>query len=299
MRIRHLETFLVVAEELHFGRAAARLHVAQPAVSQTIAALERSIDVELFDRSRRRVRLTPAGVVFRDEVEGILARLSTAPILARRAARGATGRLTVAFMAACALGGLASSVTRFIHAHPAIDVRLLQMGTREQQEALGLGRIDLGFSVLPDETPGLVRRSITSDTLQVFVSETHPFACLERVPIAHVLESPFLLMSRKSEPAMHQVFDQLCRAHDIEPDVVLEVDHLDTMLAFVAAGLGISLAPSAAAALRLDGVVVRPTDPPMPAGTSALWPADGLAPTAQALLSHLEADGVLEPPLDR
>ena len=294
MRIRHLETFLLVADELHFGRAAARLRVAQPAVSQTIAALEKDVGTTLFDRSKRRVRLTAAGVVFRTEAEAILRRLMAAPAVARRAALGESGRLVVGFTAVCALGGLAASLTRFIRERPRVDVRLLQMGTREQEEALALGRIDIGFSVHPDEDSGLVIGCVTTDQLHAFLPEGHPLQAQERVAIVGLLSEPFLLMSRDSEPAVYKTFLRLCGAYDIVPNVVLEVDHVDTMLAFVAAGLGVSLAPSVVTALRLRGVVSRPVTPPIPAGISVIWPAEGPSQTGRTLLAHLKTDGLVE-----
>lgn len=285
MKLRYLETFVVVADELHFGRAAARLHVAQPAVSQTIAALEEELGVRLFDRSRRQVRLTAAGTAYRAEAEAVLRRLSQAGDLARRADAGVSGRLVVGFTTVCAISGLAAFLTRFLHAEPEVQVQLLPMDTRAQVEALVLGQLDLGFTVEPLDDPALTVERVFDDALHAFVPRTHRFADQDRVAVAELLTEPLLLMSREREPAMHQALAHLCRRYDVRPDVVLEVDQLDTMLAFVAGGLGVSLAPSSAARLQLEGVVDRPLSPPIEAGVSVMWTA--LSPVAARVVAQL------------
>ncbi|MEM8709075.1 MAG: LysR family transcriptional regulator, partial [Actinomycetota bacterium] len=192
MNLRHLETFLVVADELHFGRAAARLHVAQPAVSQTIAALEADLGVKLFDRSSRNVTLTAAGAAYVGEVEEIFRQIEQAASAARSADAGVRGRLTVAFTAVCTLGELPSVVVAFMAANPDVDVRLVQQGTAEQIDALRAGTIDIGFSILPEAHGPVHSRLIAPDELHLFLPEGHPLAADERVHVADALGEPFL-----------------------------------------------------------------------------------------------------------
>ncbi|MEM9521426.1 MAG: LysR substrate-binding domain-containing protein [Actinomycetota bacterium] len=300
INLRHLETFLVVADELHFGRAANRLHVAQPAVSQTIAALEAEVGVKLFDRSSRVVRLTAAGSAYVDEVEEIFRQITRANTSARLADEGVRGHLTVAFTAVCALGFLPGVVVDFIGQNPEVDVELRQLGTAEQIDALSIGAIDVGFSILPESHGPVHSRLLTPDELHLFIPADDPLAALDRISVADAITRRFLLLSREREPCVRKTFDRLCDAHAVEGDVVMEIDHLESLLAFVGAGLGVSLAPSVAAALQLDGVQSRPLDPPVPSGISAIWDPDETSPTAQRFLDHLcaaidDAGGLVNP----
>ncbi|MEM7340792.1 MAG: LysR substrate-binding domain-containing protein [Actinomycetota bacterium] len=289
MNLRHIETFLLVAEELHVGRAAARLHVAQPAVSQTIAALEKELGLQLFDRSGRGITLTPAGQTYRDEVEGVFPQLERASRAAKEAEHGIRGRLTIGFTAVCTLGDLPRRLTDFMGRHPDITVTLEQMATAHQMDALRLGSIDVGFTILPGGPDPVHSHLISSDELHVFISSDHRLAAYERVPIAEMLREPFLLMSKDREPCVHRSFNRMCEEHGAQAEIVMEVDHLESMLAFVAAGLGVSLAPSTAARLKLDGATSRPLDPPMPAGISAIWNPTTSTPAAKLLLAEIEA----------
>ncbi|MEN0067030.1 MAG: LysR substrate-binding domain-containing protein, partial [Myxococcota bacterium] len=224
MKLRHLETFLVVAEELHFGRAAARLHVAQPAVSQTISALEEELGMQLFDRTKRRVRLSAAGQAYREEVKDIFHQLDRASAIAREAEAGIRGRLTVGFTAVCTLGRLPNVLIEFMRRFPDVAVRLQQLGTAEQREALRRGTIDVGFSILPGDHEPVHSQLIAPDELHVFFHTKHRLACWERVPIAEILHEPFLLMSREREPCVHRSFEHMCEQHGTHAEVVLEVD---------------------------------------------------------------------------
>ncbi|MEM8924286.1 MAG: LysR substrate-binding domain-containing protein [Actinomycetota bacterium] len=296
MNLRHIETFLLVAEELHVGRAAARLHVAQPAVSQTIAALERDLGLKLFDRSGRGIRLTPAGVTYRDEVQTVLPQLERATRAARDAEAGVRGRLTIGFTAVCTLGDLADRLVGFMSRHPDIAVRLQQMATSDQMEALLAGSIDAGFTILSGGPDPVHSHLITRDELHVFFPADHRFADLGRVPIPELLDERFLLLSRDREPCAHRSFTRMCAEHDKAAEIVMEVDHLESMLAFVAAGLGVSLAPSTASRLRLDRVVSRPLDPPVPAGISVMWSTTPSPPTAALFLAEFTGPEGKSPP---
>lgn len=287
MKLRHLEVFLVVADELHFGRAAARLRVAQPAVSQTIGALEEELGVQLFDRSNRRIRLSPAGEAYVDEVRGVFRQLDQASSAAREAHAGVRGRLTVGFTAVCTLGPLPGAVVQFMRQHPNVVVRLEQLSTADQVDALGRGTIDVGFTILPDDHAPVHSKVVAPDELHVFFAEGHRLAAWNRVPVAEILEEPFLLTSRAREPCVHRSLDHMSEQHGTRAEVVMEVDHLEATLSFVSAGLGISIAPSAAARLRLDGVTSRPLDPSVPAGMSAIWTPETASPTTLRFLDAL------------
>ncbi|MEM6927834.1 MAG: LysR substrate-binding domain-containing protein [Myxococcota bacterium] len=287
MKLRHLETFLVVAEELHFGRAATRLRVAQPAVSQTISALEDELGIKLFDRTSRRVRLTAAGRAYVDEVAGVFRQLEVAASVARDAAAGVRGRLAIAFTAVCTLGRLPDVIVSFMDEFPDIGVHLQQLGTADQMKALEHGTIDVGFSILPGDHGPVHSRLVAPDELHVYFASEHRLADAERVPIAEILSEPFLLMSKEREPCVHQTFEHLCERYGQRAEVVLELDYLESMFAFVAAGLGVSLAPSVAARLQLDGVTSRPLEPAIPSGISAIWVPETATPATRRFLDHL------------
>ena len=288
MKLRHLETFIIVADELHFGRAAARLHVAQPAVSQTISGLEDSLGVELFDRTRRQVRLTEAGERFLEDTRRILGDLEQAKHSARRLAAGERGQLRIGFTVACAMSRIPSAIADFMKSNPGVEVSLRQLGTAAQLEALALGRLDIGFSVLAQPDDSIQRRLVAPDRLHVFLPAQHPLAVNEEVHVSDALRCPFVLMTREQEPQMHHAFHGLCRELGIEPAVVLEVDHLEAMLAFVAAGLGVSFAPSATNKLDASGVISRPLVPFIAVDIHALWSEQNLSPATRRFLQHID-----------
>src|SRR5215471_3790909 len=165
MELRHLRYFVAVAEELHFGRAAARVHIAQPALSRQIRSLEDEMKLRLFERDRRRVSLTAAGVVFLDEVKGLMEQLERAVESARRAARGERGTLRIAYVPAVAYAGLPEIVRAFRQRVPDVEVRLQETHPARQIEALLAGRIDVGFARGPIQEPSLIVETVMEEPL--------------------------------------------------------------------------------------------------------------------------------------
>jgi len=285
MKLRQLEVFFVVAEELHFGRAARRLHVAQPAVSQTIKALEQELGAQLFDRSRKSTRLTAAGVVFLRESQDAVKRLQRAGQMARQVAEGECGRLLLGLTTVSTLSLLPQAILLFQERYPGVVLQVEQMGTMEQCRALSLGELDVGFTVLVEELGELSCEALTEEPLMAILSEAHPLAASGSVGLSALLEEPMILMTRRREPAMHRAYHQMCEAHGCAPRVVLELDHLESMFSFVAAGMGVSLAPAAALQLQFDGVVGRPVVPTYPAGISFLWNPGQMSPVGVRFLA--------------
>lgn len=284
MKLRHIEVFHTVAGELHFGRAARRLHVAPPAVSQTIAALEEELGVALFDRSRRQIRLTPAGEVFWDESLRVMKHLEQAIDSTRATASGQQGRLSIGFTSVCALGSLPFAVARFREAFPQVELRLALMGTTEQCQALEEGSLDLGFSVHPPEVTSLHVEPIVRSELVALLPSSHPLAAMDKVPLERLLEEPIILMTHRYEPMINKAYRQLCQDAGLPPNILFEVDHLEPALAFVAAGLGFTMAPDLATRLQLEGVVYRSLEPTLPGGIAALWSPEHQRPTIAPFL---------------
>lgn len=300
MKLRHLEVFFVVAEELHFGRAASRLHVAQPAVSQTVKALEEELGVQLFDRSRRSTRLTAAGSVFLEESQAAMERLRRAGQMARQVAEGERGRLLLGMTTVSTLSPLPEAILSFQQRYPNVAVKVEQMGTTEQCRALSLGELDVGFTVMMGEFRGLVSEALTEEPLMAMLPASHRLAATRSVALHSLLEEPIILMTQQREPSIHRAYHRLCEEAGCPPRVVLELDHLESMLAFVAAGMGVSLAPAAALRLRLDGVVGRPVTPAFPGGISFVWNPQQLHPVTARFLDLVRAlrdqkEGSLEP----
>lgn len=284
VNLRHLETFVVVAEELHFGRAARRLHVAQPAVSQTIRALEKEIGVELFDRSGRQVKLTNAGRAYVTDAHDVLDRLNRATTRAVDAQAGFHGRVSVGYTAASALTGLAEVVAAYRRLYPDVQVELEHLGTADQAERIRAQTLDVGFGILPGGPEPVHSEVVVQSDLNAYFGDSHHFHQFEQIPIAELLRERLIVMSRSREPCVHQLLNRLGAEYQTVAEVSLEVDHLETLLSFVAADIGVGLAPSAARRLRLDGVTSLPLDPPVPAGMSMMWNPTATSPTAARFL---------------
>lgn len=291
MEMRHLRAFLAVADTLHFGRAAARLHLAQPAVSAAIRELEIEVGAVLFDRTRRRVALSVAGVHLRPAVEDSLATLERGVHGARRAALGETGRVTLQFTAMSALSPLPSALARFRRSHPEVQVVIEQRGTLDQLDALRAGRCDLAFTVMPGDVGALATATLTAEPLVAILPVHHPLATAPALPFAAIVKEPMLVLPRRTEPTMYEAYRRLCAAEGVEPNVAIEVDQLDAVLAFVAAGLGITLTPASVSQVRFEGVVAVPLTPTVLSGVTIVWDPERLPPAAEALLREVRGVG--------
>ena len=287
MEMRHLHAFLAVAEELHFTRAAHRLNVAQPAVSVAIRELEAEIGARLFERSRRRVQLTPAGEHFRKEAQEAIGGLNRAVHAARRAAAGETGRIVLYFTTLATFSPLPAAIVRFRRARPDVQLVIEQRGTAEQLECLRAGGCDLAFTVLPGDVGDLASERLSAEPLVAILPASHPHGERDALDFAQIAEEPMILLPERSEAAMHAAYRGLCREAGASPRIELELDQIDAVLAFVATGLGISLAPASVAQLRLPGVRFVPLTPTILAGVTAVWNPDALGPAAAALLAEI------------
>ena len=297
MEMRHIRAFLAVADTLHFGRAAARLRVAQPAVSAAIRELEDELGMTLFDRTRRRVALSEAGLHLRPAAEEALATLERGVLAARRAVLGETGRVLLQFTATSALSPFPPALARFRRSHPEVQVIIEQRGTLDQIEALRAGRCDLAFTVMPGEVGGLATATLTAEPLVAILPVSHALSGAAGAPFSAIAREPMLVLPRRTEPAMHEAYRRLCAAEGVEPNVAIEVDQLDAVLAFVAAGLGITLAPASANRLKFEGVVAVPLVPAVASGVTIVWDPARLSPAAAALLREVlrgQPDGVSE-----
>jgi DNA-binding transcriptional LysR family regulator len=267
MELRHLRYFLAVADELHFGRAAARLHIAQPPLSQQIRQLEAELGFALFLRTQRRVRLTEAGAAFRDEARALLERLEQARASAGRVARGEAGALSVGFVASATYALLPRLYRTFRERHPGVALGLEELSTAEQVDALRAGRIQLGLARPPVGDETLRVETLAEEPLVAALPARHPLAARATLPLRALAHEPFVLFPRQPRPGWIDVVQEACRAAGFRPAVAQEVLELSTAVTLVAAGIGVTLVPASAQGLRLDGVTYRALRSPAPRTT--------------------------------
>lgn len=286
MELRHLRYFVAVAHELHFRRAAERLHIAQPALSQQIKKLEHELGVMLLTRTKRRVALTEAGAVFLVEARRILDLSREAVATARRAAAGEIGRLRVGYVDWTVYLPLPQIVRRYRRLHPEVSLTIAEMHTVPQREALEHGDLDVGLFGLSGEAGIYETEVVAEDPVVVGLPESHPLAALERVPLAALAEEPWVLLQRDLQTAFVELVLRTCAAAGFVPRVVQEADHLNTVAALVSAGLGVTLLPRTVARLSREHFVWRAlTGRPPIHPLYAVWRKGGLTPTAARFLA--------------
>lgn len=292
MELRHLRYFVAVAEELHFGRAATRLHMAQPPLSQQIRRLEQEIGVRLLDRSQpRRVRLTEAGRIFLAEARRILEQSHRAVQTAQSVHRGEMGHLSVGFVGSATYRILPSALRIFRDQFPRVDVSLRPLTTAQQVQALHDAQIDVGF-VRPPVSSGEVRLvTLLRETHVVALPDVHPLAALRRVPVTRLAGERFVLLARPMIPILYDQIIDLCRGAGFCPTVTQEAQQLQTVVCLVAAGVGVAFVPESVRGLRLPGVVYRPLLEAAPSTELALaWRHEDVSATLLAftdLVGHM------------
>ncbi|HEU4721484.1 MAG TPA: LysR substrate-binding domain-containing protein [Gemmatimonadaceae bacterium] len=283
--LRLLRYFVAVAEELHFGRAAGRLHVAQPGLSHQIKVLERLVGVRLLERTSRQVRLTPAGSLLLAESRRLLAEAERAIDRVRRTGRGEIGRLTVA-----AIGSATYDVVpRLLRAHrkryPDVELVLREMSTPAQVHALRGGEIDVGLLRLPADTSDLVAHTVREDRMALMLPETHPLARKARIPLRALAREPLILFPAAPRPSWADTVIAACRESGFEPVVAQEAMESATVVSFVAAGVGVALVPEGLKVLARPGVAFRLLAPPAPVTRlAAVYRAGTLPPTVECFL---------------
>jgi DNA-binding transcriptional LysR family regulator len=285
MEFRHLESFLVVADELNVGRAAERLHMTQPTLSRQIAALERDVGVPLFHRVKRRFTLTPAGEVFLDSARDIVRRADDAARDAQRAHRGDIGTLRVRFVQSATFEALPRLLGAFRASYPGVVLDVEAMTTLRQTAALLAGQIDVGLLRPPIHEPALSTRIISRDPLVVALPAGHRLARRRRVPLDALADEPFVIYTRSYGPSVQDAILGHCLAAGFSPRVVQEAADVQTIVSLVAAGLGVSVLISPTPPIAEDQVVYRPIADRLPT-----WPlavAWSPANTAPALANFL------------
>jgi DNA-binding transcriptional LysR family regulator len=287
---RQLRYFVTVAEELHFGRAAARLHMTQPPLSQAIAALEDGLGTALFLRNRRTVALTPAGSALLPEARRILAEAALLPDLARRAASGEAGRLALAFITSADYSVLPPFLRRYSERYPGVQLVLQEATSDVQVDELLRGRIDAGLLIppLPDRARAELDYMKVLDEPLILCA---PVGVLRRkgpVALRNLPPLPLIIFPREISPALHDAILSCFRAAGITPAIGQQAIQMQTIVSLVSAGMGLALVPQSVANLMRPGVEYRALADATPlVETGIAWRRDNPSPVLKGFLELL------------
>ncbi|WP_418128405.1 LysR family transcriptional regulator [Variovorax sp. 375MFSha3.1] len=303
--LRAWRQFVAVAEELHFGRAAQRLHMTQPPVTQAIAQLEKTLGVVLFDRTRRRVALTPAGEALLPDVRELLARAAALPARARAAAAGQVGRVRIGFVSTVGFEQLPAWVREFRVLCPEVALELVEATGDVQLEAFARGEIDAGLMLHSPGAapPGLARLAVSQEPLVLALPERHPLARTDRLLLADVLAEPLVIFPRRIVPSLHDAIFDLYHAAGRTPQLGQEAIQMQTIVNLVSGGIGVAWVPESVTQFRRAGVVYRRAEEFAPAArrrsapelpgceTSLVWPEGAANPALERFVAFVRERG--------
>lgn len=292
MELRHLRYFLAVAEELSFTRAAARLNIAQPPLSQQIRHLEDELGVELIERGARPLRLTAAGVLLLKRARVIIADVHGCVEEARRVGQGQTGRLIIAFVGSAMYSFLPDVITRFGRTFPHVELILHEMLAADIAEALHQRRIDVGFSRPPLEpSDEFAQKLLLQEPFVLAVPEKHPFAMRESVDLRELDKEPLILYPRYPLPSTTEFVLRACAAAGFPGCVIQEVRHIQTAIGLVSAGIGLTWVPRSVGQQSRRGVSFVPFQPPAPiAALFVAWRKNSLSLLLENFLCAVESE---------
>ncbi|MBD0693608.1 LysR family transcriptional regulator [Streptomyces sp. CBMA123] len=282
-----LHAFTVLAEELHFGRAAARLGIAQPPLSQQIRRLEEKVGHPLFRREPGGATLTPAGHELLPAARRALADLADGLAAARAVGGGEAGRLRIGFSASLALTVLPGLLRTFRERHPGVRLDVREMTSAPQLAALRDRGIDVGLlREPPADAPELRFRTVLSEPFVAVLPANHPLAAQRSVRLRQLADEPFVLLPREEGPQLYDQLTGLCAGAGFTPRIGQQAVEWQTVCALVGAGLGVSLAPASIRRIRLRGVAFRRIDPGTARTRAAVaWRADDRSPLVDHLLA--------------
>lgn len=293
-----LHAFVVLAEELHFGHAAARLGIAQPPLSQQIRRLEDRVGHALFTRGPGHVGLTPAGEELLPAARSALTTLADALATARAVGEGRAGSLRIGFAASLALTVLPTLLRRFREQVPDVRLHIQEMTTAPQLAALADRSLDVGLLREPgDNNPELLFQTVLTEPFIAVLPVGHQLAGHEHIQVAQLAHSPFVLLPRHVGPRFHDQIVGLCIEAGFTPSVAQHAVEWQTVCALVEAGLGVSIAPASVARIRLEGIVFRRLDADgLRTRVAVGWHRDHRSPLIGPLLAVLAADFDAETP---
>ncbi|MET7241876.1 LysR substrate-binding domain-containing protein [Methylobacterium sp. EM32] len=287
--LRHLRYFVTLAEERNFSRAAERLGIAQPGLSQQILNLEALVGTSLLDRSRRSVQLTLPGQVFLQEARKTLLQADTALAAVRRAGRGETGRISIGYVASAAYAGvLTASLAGFRTTHPEVELQLTEMEMGLQLAAIAGGALDFGYVRPPVKVPdGVATTCVLREPLVVAVGAAHALADHETIPLAALSGETFIAPRQAVDVGFHHNAVTACRESGFEPTISATGRDFTTIASMVAVGLGVALVPRSLTCLQLPGLVYRPvTGSTTTSDLAVAYRRNEPAPAVRAFIRH-------------
>ncbi|HEY0294455.1 MAG TPA: LysR family transcriptional regulator [Bordetella sp.] len=272
MELRHLRYFLAIAAEANFTRAAQKLGIGQPPLSQQIKGLERELGVELFRRTAHGVVLTPAGEAFRDEAARVVEGAQDAVRAAQRAARGETGRMRLGFTGSAAFNPVVSELIRqFNRDYPKADLVLVEDNTMQLLQALADNRLDaIFFRPELGGSEGLRLHRFQDEPMKIVLPARHPLARHRALPLSALAGEAFVIVPGSAGATLYNEIMNLCRELGFEPALAQPAPQVSSVINLVAAGLGISIVPAALAQVRVAGVRYLDIRPPAPVARLAL-----------------------------
>jgi DNA-binding transcriptional LysR family regulator len=257
IELRHLRYFLAVAETLHFSRAAKRLGIAQPPLSQQIKRLEELLGHALFERTTRGVKLTLAGQLLAKRARGTLEKVEEDLSQVRRLGRGEEGTLTVGFSGSVMFTELPAAIQSYRHRYPKVELRLRELVTTAQIAALLNGTLDLAFLRDGDTTEGIRITTLLKERYVAVLPEAHPLAQRRSLNVKALKGEPFIMFARRMGPLAYDRTIACCEKSGFRPNIVQDAPQWLTLVRLVAAGLGVSLAPACVARVAMPGAVYR------------------------------------------
>jgi DNA-binding transcriptional LysR family regulator len=272
IELRHLRYFVAVAEDLHFGRAADRLGISQPPLSQQILALERELGARLFERTNRRVELTNAGKLFLKEASEIIRKVDSAAALAERVHRGQLGELKIGFFGSAPfVDEFQRLIFDFRREHPDVNLVLQETPSYQQVDAILDNRLDLGFVRPLQPKPASIQSvEISRERLMVVMRSEHPLASYGReLSVADLVSEPLVMYARSIGTGLYQKIVDLYRDAGYSPTTVQEANATPTMMGLVAAGIGVSILPASLERLSFEGIRFVPLRDPK--AQTAVW----------------------------
>ena len=285
MELRHLRSFLALAEELHFGRAAAKLGIAQPPLSRHIQQLEADVGVPLVERTGRGVRLTAAGESLRDRVRPQVEGITAAVAEARAIGAGWRGRLCVGFITNMSYAMLPRILKRLQEVAPEASFDVHETSVDDAERGVCEERFDLALTRLPITNQGLMQRTLHDEYLMLVLPERHPLAGRDEISLADVAEEPFIMCQRHDNAPLQHIIMRRCEEAGFRPHVVQEVGGKTLMMELVAAGMGLTLAPESSSFSTRPGLVYRRVrDRIAPITMAAVWREENVNPLRRVLV---------------
>ncbi|KZN13781.1 LysR substrate-binding domain-containing protein [Marinomonas sp. TW1] len=291
MRFRKLQYFVTVAEELHFGRAAARLHIAQPPLSQQIKSIEDELGATLFERSSQKVQLTPAGEVFLPKARALLQSWQQLQDDIKLVANGSAGSLSLGFVWAAGTPHFSKGIAQFKRDNPSVTLNLEEMTTTQALDALRTEKIDIAMVFVNPlmDISDLEHQGYDTQTHLLALPDDHPLTQKEKVPLSDLHQLPFIAFVRQAHPSLYDQLMHHLHQAGVEPNIVQVAKLTQTTRTLVAAGVGVALVPESTQFDQREGLTYRAIEGTLPVlDIHFVWRKKGQTPLMTRFMHHLQ-----------